>query len=70
MHMIDTASFRFGSLGQIHMAIGDAVISPGYASHRLILPIMVTGTWLNPDDATASAPTMLFGAAWTGLPNY
>lgn len=68
--MTDTASFRFGSLGQIHMALGDAVIAPGYTSHRLMFPITVTGTWLNPEDATANAPTMLFGAAWTGLPNY
>lgn len=63
--MADTASLRFLPLGQIHVAFGDVFLSPGSGSHRLMLPIQVTGTWLDPG---SNAPTLLTGTVWTDQP--
>lgn len=64
------ASLRFIPLGQIHMAFGDVHLSPGSGTHRMVLPIKVTGTWLDPDAPTSNAATLLMGTVWTDQPYF
>jgi hypothetical protein len=68
--MADTTSLRFLPLGQIHLAFGDVYITAGSGSHRLTLPIQVTGTWLDPDEVSSNAPTLLVGEVWIDQPNF
>lgn len=65
-----TASLRFLPLGQIHMAFGDVHLTPGSGTHRLVLPIKITGTWLDPDAPTSITAALLVGTAWTSQPYF
>ncbi|MFI5950395.1 hypothetical protein ACIA8B_22795 [Micromonospora chalcea] len=59
------ASLRYLPLGQIHVSFGDIHLTPGVANHRLVLPIRLTGTWLDPQDPQSNAQALLTGAVWT-----
>ena len=67
---VTTASLRFPPIGQIHLSFGDVFLSPGSGSHRLMLPVQVTGTWLNPGEVNSNAPTLLTGTVWTDQPYF
>lgn len=68
MSMTPTVSFRFFPHGQVHVAFGDVSISPGVGTHRLVLPMKITGTWLDPAQPQANAPVLLTGTVWTDQP--
>lgn len=68
--MAATASLRFLPLGQIDLAFGDVFLSPSSGSNRLVLPIQVTSTWLDPGEVSSNAPTLLTGSAWTDQPYF
>ena len=67
---VTTTSFRFSPLGQIHMVFSDAHMTPGSGAHRLVFPVKVTGTWLDPDGPTSIAAALLVGTVWTGQPYF
>lgn len=64
------ASLRYLPLGQIHVSFGDIHLTPGIANHRLVLPIRLTGTWLDPQDPQSNAQALLTGAVWTDQPSF
>lgn len=65
-----TASLRFLPLGQIHMSFGDVHLTPGSGTHRLVFPIKVAGTWLDPDAPTSNTAALLVGTVWTSQPYF
>lgn len=65
-----TTSLGFGTLGQVHLAFGDACLSPGSGSQRLTLPFQATATWLDQADPKSNAPALLTGTVWTDQPGY
>jgi len=67
---LTTASLRFLPLGQIHMAYGDVHLAPGSGTHRLMLPVKITGTWLDPEAPTSNNAALLVGTAWTSQPYF
>lgn len=67
---VTSASLRFPPLGQIHMAFGDVHITPGYATHRVVLPVKITGTWLDPEAPTSNTAALLVGTVWTSQPYF
>lgn len=67
---VTTASLRFLPLGQIHMAFGDVHLTPGSGTHRLVLPVKITGTWLDPEAPTSNAAALLVGTVWTSQPYF
>jgi hypothetical protein len=66
--MTYTSSVRFVHLGQVHFTFGEAALTPGFGSQRLVLPMKVTGTWLDPDDPAANLPMLLTGTVWADSP--
>lgn len=42
--------------GQIHVSFGDTHLTPGVANDRLLLPMQVTGVWLDAQDPHSNAP--------------
>lgn len=67
---VTTASLRFLPLGQIHMAFGDVHLTPGSGTHRLVFPVKITGTWLDPDAPTSNTAALLVGTVWTSQPYF
>ncbi|GGJ89699.1 hypothetical protein GCM10010123_19380 [Pilimelia anulata] len=65
-----TASFRYHPAGQIHASFGELQLTPGIANHRLVLPIKLTATWLEAEDATSNAPALLTGTVWSENPSF
>ena len=65
-----TASLSFHPLGQVHLALGDVHVSPGWGTHRMTLPIQVTGTWLSSEETKATTPVLLIGTVWTDQPSF
>jgi hypothetical protein len=67
---VTTASLRFLPLGQIHIAVGDVFLTPGFSTSRMVLSTKITGTWLDPDAPTSNAAALLTGTVWTDQPNF
>lgn len=63
--MSTTSSFRFGELGQVHLAFGQAALIPGVGAHLLTLPANMTATWLGPDDPRSNATALLTGTVFS-----
>lgn len=59
------ASLRVDGLGDILLAIGDTHLSPGLASHRVLIEAHVSGTWLARE---ANVPILLIGTVKTDNP--
>lgn len=66
---VTTVSLRFPPLGQIHMAFGNMDLTRGSGTHRLVLPVAITCTWLDPDVPTSTSAALLVGTVWTTQPN-
>lgn len=62
------ASLSFGTLGQIHLAIGEPVLTTGIGTNRLALPVKVAATWLDRETPGLNEPTLLTGTTWTDQP--
>jgi len=67
---VTTLSLRFLPLGQIHMAFDDVHLTSGSGTYRLVLPVQITGTWLDPDAPTSNSAALLIGTVWTSQPYF
>ncbi|MBI1379234.1 MAG: hypothetical protein GC157_17410 [Frankiales bacterium] len=65
-----TASIRFLPLGQIHIAFGDAYLTPGSGTHRLVFPVNMAGTWLEVATPMPSTAVLLVGTVWSSRPYF
>ncbi|MEV4201094.1 hypothetical protein [Micromonospora globbae] len=64
------ASLRYPPFGQIHVSFKDVQLTPGVANHRLVLPVQVTGTWLDAKDPQSNAQALLTGTVWAEQPSF
>src|SRR3954451_20359056 len=68
--MTEQVSFRYGERGQIHVVFGDVHLQPGMASHRLVVNLKATATWLDADNTDDNAQTLLTGVMLFEQPGY